>query len=135
MYIGTLQAAGIVSGDIDRLTVCMKTMKIEGVAIAGMFCKLQPLLQKVLEVYATSEYICEKVCIYIYVLTCIHVYMNVYLCLHKSMYVFMYTYMCVFMYLYMYVFMYIFLYPCRCVDVTSTPYGLPRRALPPFCRP
>jgi transportin-3 len=59
---GTLQAAGIVSGDIDRLTVCMKTIKIDGVAIAGMFCKLQPLLQKVLEVYATSEYICEKVC-------------------------------------------------------------------------
>jgi transportin-3 len=59
---GTLQAAAVVSGDIDRLTTCMRYTTIEGQAVAEIFLKIQPLLQRVLEVYATSEYICEKVC-------------------------------------------------------------------------
>ena len=59
---GLLQAATMVSGDIDRLTTCMRQLNIEGTAVAEIFLKIQPVLQKVLEVYATSEYICEKVC-------------------------------------------------------------------------
>ena len=59
---GTLQAASLVSGDIDRLTTCMRQIDIEGSAVADIFLRIQPLLQKVLAIYATSEYICEKVC-------------------------------------------------------------------------
>ena len=59
---GTLQSAGMISNDIDRLTIIMRNINIEGVAVTEIFLKIQPLLQKVLETYATSEYICEKVC-------------------------------------------------------------------------
>jgi transportin-3 len=59
---GAMSAAASVSADVDRLTTCMRQIDIDGSAVADIFLRIQPLLQKVLEVYATSEYICEKVC-------------------------------------------------------------------------
>ena len=59
---GAIQYAGFISNDIDRLTTIMRNINIEGPAVAEIFLKIQPLLQKVLEIYASSEYICEKVC-------------------------------------------------------------------------
>ena len=59
---GTLQSASVISGDIDRLTTIMRRIGIEGTAVADIFLRIQPILQRILQVYATSEFICEKVC-------------------------------------------------------------------------
>ena len=53
----------IVASNIDRLTACLgRVVIMEGSIVAEVFLKVQPILQSVLEIYRTSEYVCEKVC-------------------------------------------------------------------------
>ena len=55
-------AASFVSADIDRLTTCFRYIIMDGAIVAELFAQVQPLLLRVLEVYACKESICEKVC-------------------------------------------------------------------------